>query len=180
MDTPETRLQPTAGVGRRIRACLAHPAMRVFIAAALIRLALSVCVLADIDRAFLRGDSHSYDKLGMLLERRGIAARAITEYEAAVGEDADFLDAHRRLAALYRTRDIERAIEHCEKIVSLAPEDAESHYQLGLLYYEQRDVPNAIKALRQSISVNADHQPARTLLEEIEANRPPEDVEISD
>ncbi len=107
-------------------------------------------------------------ELGILLERRGSADAAIAQYEAAVKENPSLLNAHRRLASLYSTRDVSRAIELYSRVLSLAPEDADAYYRLGVLYYNQGNLSSATEILRRCLSTDPSNKPARILLEQIE------------
>ncbi len=107
-------------------------------------------------------------ELAALLERTGRTQRAIEQYETALRENPDMLRVHRRLAALYRTRDVQRAIEHHRKVLTLAPDDSYAHYQLALLYHETGDLAGARDALRRTLALAPDNKPARDLLEQVE------------
>lgn len=109
-------------------------------------------------------------RLANLCERRGRIERAIEEYEAAIREEPELLEAHRRLANIYKMFDIPKAIEHFKTVVTLAPNDFAAYYELGLLYYGQEDFSSAKKAIQQHLALNPQNQSARRLLEEIEKN----------
>jgi len=117
-------------------------------------------------------------KLARLLERRGRIERAIEEYEAALNEEPDLLEAHHRLAHIYKSLDIPKAIEHYETIVLMAPDDSDAYCELGLLYYSQKNFPYAQKSLLKSLALNPNNDLARRFLEEIEKN--PISLQISD
>ncbi len=109
------------------------------------------------------------DLASRLDERRRIS-QAIEQYEAAVAEDASLLEARRRLATLYSTRDAGRAIGHLLEVVKSAPDDADANYRLGRLYHEQNDVETAVKFLRGALAINPSHDAARRLLKKLEEN----------
>ena len=106
---------------------------------------------------------------GFLESNRRIT-QAIEQYETAVVEDPSLLEARRRLAAYYATRDAGRAIEHYLEVMKLAPDDAQASYTLGRLYHDQKDQENAVKFLRGALDIDAHHDTARRLLEKIEQN----------
>ena len=108
--------------------------------------------------------------LAALLDERHRIGQAIEQYEAALLENADLLEAHRRLASLYETRDAGRAILHYLETVKLEPENADANYRLGRLYRERGDLKSAAKFLRAALSVDSRHDAARRLLEKLEEN----------
>ncbi len=111
-------------------------------------------------------------RLASLYERKGRIERAIEEYEAALHEEPKLLEAHERLAHIYKTFDTAKAIEHFETIVKLAPNDSAAYYELGLLYYGQEDFSSAKRAIQEHLALNPQNQSARRLLEKIEKNHP--------
>jgi len=119
-------------------------------------------------------------KLGELLERRGSIDQAITQYEQAVTENPGLIEARRRLAVLYSQRDIQRAIDHYSALLEAVPDDADSHYRLGFLYYRQSDMSNAVKALQKSLSVDPGNNLAHELLARIRQSSTPDNKKNSD
>lgn len=122
--------------------------------------------LGHLDKAAKAADARY--ELGALLERRGSIEAAIAQYEAAVKENPTLLNAQRRLASLYSTRDVKRAIQHYSAILSSAPEDVDACYRLGVLYYNQGNLSSAAEILRRCLSIDPNAKPARILLEQIE------------
>jgi Flp pilus assembly protein TadD len=109
-------------------------------------------------------------KLAELYERRGRIELAIKEYEAVLNKEPDFLRAHRRLAHIYTSLDVEKAIAHYETIVLLAPDDSDAYYKLGQLYYSIKNLPHARRSLLKCLDLNPNNDAARRFLEEIEKN----------
>jgi tetratricopeptide (TPR) repeat protein len=117
--------------------------------------------------------AQSHFELGRCLERSGRIRQAIKHYEAAVNEKPDFAHAHLRLAAVYKTTDIEQAIEHSEKAVALMPANASACCQLSLLYHQQVDIPKAAEVLRKNLTLNPHNETVRDLLAQIERDAYP-------
>lgn len=95
---------------------------------------------------------------GMLLYRRGMWAEAKAVFADVVHRKPDFQPA---VAALGRLELLERndaaAIPLLEKAVELNPQDAESSYQLGVLYDRNGETENAKKMLGRAIRLRADY-----------------------
>ena len=109
-------------------------------------------------------------KLAELYERRGRIEQAIEEYETVLNEDSDFLRARRRLAHIYKSFDVAKAIENYETIVLMAPDDSEAYYELGQLYFSEKNFPHAKKSFLKSLELNPNNDAARRFLEKIEKN----------
>jgi Tfp pilus assembly protein PilF len=109
-------------------------------------------------------------KLARLYERTGRIERAIEQYETAIHEDPDLVEAHRRLAHIYKKSDVSKAIHHFETVTVLAPNEPDSYYQLGLLHYDREDFSNAKKAIQRFLALNPHNRSARRILEKIEKN----------
>ncbi|MGI9035809.1 MAG: tetratricopeptide repeat protein [Pyrinomonadaceae bacterium] len=74
-------------------------------------------------------------QLGLSYKAQGDAAPAIRLLEEVVRQKPDYAPALRDLGALYlQTNDEEKARVVLEKSVALAPDDAETHFQLSRLY----------------------------------------------
>ncbi|GAB4330417.1 MAG: membrane protein [Candidatus Abyssubacteria bacterium] len=112
-------------------------------------------------------------ELAALLERVGNIGDAISHYEAVVREAPDFVEAHKRLAALYATRDPVRSIDHYRTVISLAPKDALAHCHLGVLLYQQGDSPHALEFLRSCLALDPENRQAGLLLEQIQKGSGP-------
>jgi Tfp pilus assembly protein PilF len=104
------------------------------------------------------------------LESKRRITQAIEQYESAVAEDPSLLKPRRRLASYYATRDADRAIEQYLEVAKRVPDDASARYMLGYLYHGKKDQENAVKFLRDTLVIDARHDSARRLLEEIEKN----------
>ena len=128
----------------------------------------------------LENKAETHHKIGSLLERRGSIDRAITHYEQAVTENPGLMETRRRLAVLYSQRDTQRAIDLYIALLEAAPDDSDSYYRLGLLYYRQSDMSNAAKALQKSLSVDPGNNLAHELLARIKQSSTPEDKKNSD
>lgn len=130
--------------------------------------------LADIDNSERR--AHVRLELAELLEKIGRMDQALEQYDIAADEKPSLLDAHRVLAVYYSTRNVDHAIDHYLKITKLAPDDAQANYHLGRLYYEKKDLKNAVKFLRKALVIDSAHDSARRLLEKIENNSASEQI----
>jgi Flp pilus assembly protein TadD len=106
-----------------------------------------------------------------LLERRGRIEQAIEEYEAALRDEPDLAEAHRRLADILQTLDPARAIQHYETLARLVPDDHAVYYELARLYIAQEDFSAAENALRKNLAIDPQNASARRLLEKIEKKR---------
>ncbi len=63
-----------------------------------------------------------------------------------------------------------RAIAHYEAVLTLCPEHPNTHFNLGLLYYEAQDYINAQKHLQKAVNLVEDKQVALRFLGETELN----------
>ncbi|MCX7604869.1 MAG: tetratricopeptide repeat protein [Bryobacteraceae bacterium] len=95
---------------------------------------------------------------GLLLYRRGMWAEAKEAFREVVRLQPDFQPA---IAALGRLELLERndaaAIPLLEKAVELNPQDAESTYQLGVLYDRNGDSEKGKKMLERAIRLRANY-----------------------
>ncbi|MBZ0252756.1 MAG: tetratricopeptide repeat protein, partial [Candidatus Methylomirabilis sp.] len=94
--------------------------------------------------------------LGSLYEQSGEFTRAIDAFLAAIDADKSYVKSYPRLAGLYlRFGNEEAAIQHYERMLQVG-DDADAHYQLGVLYWKKGDKPRAGGHIQQAVKLNPD------------------------
>jgi len=94
------------------------------------------------EQARQAAEDHYYCALDHYAEGRH--EEAIREYEAAIAEDATFLDAMHGLARVYQdTEQYDKAITIARRIAELDPDDVLAHTSLSILYQRKGMIPEA-------------------------------------
>lgn len=106
-----------------------------------------------------------YLLLGDVYRLRGETGAALAAWQAARENNAPALEVHRRALEVYRaTGDFPAAIETLRAIVQLAPNDAQAHYQLGLLL-AAHEPESALTYLAQAVELDETLSQAVILLQ---------------
>jgi len=99
-------------------------------------------------------DARSHWKRGNDCYKRGKVERAISEYEAAIGLNPGFAEAHFNLAvALDHQNQPDAAIHQYREAIGLAPSNALAHNNLAVLLYRQGKLAAAIREYREAIQL---------------------------
>ncbi len=90
---------------------------------------------------------------GVNAEKAGKVDEAITEYEAAVKVSPDYLDAHKNLAAAYKTKNnLPLAITHLEAVAKVEP-SAGKWDTIGSLAMTAKDYIQAVAAYEKAVEL---------------------------
>ena len=96
-------------------------------------------------------------------------SEAITTFQNAITLDSDFVTAHYNLGLAYlKMEAYRRAIPSLEKTVTLDPNHKAAHHALALAYLGQQELGKARDAARAALKIDADYQPALSLLEAVD------------
>lgn len=103
-------------------------------------------------------DTNDHCAIGLRLLERGRLTEAQIEFQKALSEDKDCVEAHYNLGLIYERRnEAQRALKHCERAVRLAPRHFEALNQLGIVYGKLGRNVEAIKTFIQAIRVKSDY-----------------------
>lgn len=95
----------------------------------------------------------------------GNYSEAIAVFEAILGINPDFVEAHNGLGVEYaRAENYELALRHLEKAVELAPFAAHLHNNLGYAYLLQGRLAEAENALQQSLQLDPENKQVKANL----------------
>ncbi|TET54820.1 MAG: hypothetical protein E3J64_01300 [Anaerolineales bacterium] len=105
---------------------------------------------------------------------------AIAVWERVIAGDADSAEAYARLGAIYRRRSMpSEAQQMYRQAAQRSGDDAETFYQLGLLYYEdERRGAAALETLERAVQQDPHHVRANALLGDIYAQQKQERLAI--
>ncbi len=99
----------------------------------------------------------AYYNLAVSLERQGEASAAATNYETALNNDPDFVQAHVNLGALLARRgELEAGITQEQTALRLMPDDAVAHTDLGNALFELGRLDEAEKHYRLALGIQPD------------------------
>jgi tetratricopeptide (TPR) repeat protein len=91
------------------------------------------------------------------------------EFEAAIEADPNYYMALGMLGVLHmqlgRTAQAEEVLERSLKVHS---EDKLAHFNLGVIRYQQRNIPQAVRHFREAVRIDPDYAPARENLKKLE------------
>lgn len=90
-------------------------------------------------------------ELGRVLEQRGMAEEAITQYASAATIDPQFADAHLALARIYAVRASERAADHYRAALDAGASDPVVLKQIGMALIDDGQYEPATEAFRRAI-----------------------------
>jgi tetratricopeptide (TPR) repeat protein len=100
-----------------------------------------------------------------VLHRLGRRRDAIDLLERMVAVRRDLPVLHSNLCELCRQEgDLDRALEHGEQAVALAPRYAEAHNNLGIARFERKDYAGALEAYRRAVALKPDFAEAHNNL----------------
>ncbi|MBX2860164.1 MAG: tetratricopeptide repeat protein [Vampirovibrio sp.] len=78
--------------------------------------------------------------------RAGNTQQALTKFQAAVRQDANYAEAYFNLGAIhYEMRQYPQALQAFTKVVQLNPADGQARYNMGLCYQKMEQYPAAIQ-----------------------------------
>ncbi len=106
-----------------------------------------------------------YANLGQLSAAQGDEERALREYAEGLRLCPDAVKI--RLACAYefaRQGESRRAIRHFEEARDRAPRYADIHFNLGLLWYDEGDLDQAVECYLAALRINPDYAIARNAL----------------
>ena len=96
-------------------------------------------------------------------------SEAVTAFQNAITLDSDFVTAHYNLGLAYlKMEAYRRAIPSLEKTVALDPNHKAAHHALALAYLGQQELGKARDIARAALKIDADYQPALSLLEAVD------------
>jgi tetratricopeptide (TPR) repeat protein len=103
-------------------------------------------------------DPVALSRLAEIQIRDGAVDEALKSYEKVVATNPQFAPATRRLAVLYRERNVEdqKAFELTEKARQAYPQDPNIARALGILSYQRQYYPRAAELLQEAARVRAD------------------------
>ncbi|MEW6412978.1 MAG: tetratricopeptide repeat protein [Candidatus Zixiibacteriota bacterium] len=91
---------------------------------------------------------------GLSAEKAGNEAGAITSYEAAIGEDAGFVDAYINLGAIYfRQKQFDKALQNFKTATEKDKKNADAFANLGRVQYALKKYAEAEIALKEAIAL---------------------------
>ena len=123
-------------------------------------------VLASV--SLLREDARASLARGVALSETGDVKGAVEAHEAALAKDPSLTQAHANLVGLYgRLREWQKAEEHYRAAAGRGWEDAEFHYDYGIVLGMQEKWEAAAEAYRKALSANPLHVQARNNLGQI-------------
>ncbi len=100
--------------------------------------------------------------LASKLEKSGNEADAIKQYESVLRQDANNVQAQRRLAVLYdNSCEFSKADDMYRKVVKALPKDADVYNDWGYSYYLRLKFDEAETKLRKALQLDPNHQRAR-------------------
>ncbi len=101
-------------------------------------------------------------------------SEAVTAFQNAITLDSDFAAAHHNLGLTYlKMEAYPRAILSLEKTTSLDPNPKAAYHALALAYLGQQELGKARDAARDALKIDANYQPALSLLEAIDPSFTP-------
>ena len=108
---------------------------------------------ADLVKLYLQGKKY---------QENAQYAEAVSAYTAILAKDSDFVEAHNGLGVVYSAQgNFERALQHLQTAVKLAPFATHLHNNLGYTYFLLGQDGKAIKAFEQSLYLDPDNERAQ-------------------
>jgi Tfp pilus assembly protein PilF len=125
----------------------------------------------DAASAFLRAvqlrpaDAESHNNLGAMLVHLGRAPAAIEHYQRALALKPAYALARRNLGlALAGQGDVQGGLRECLEALRLSPAEGPWHYEAALMLLNLGRTDDAVAHLKQTVSLQPQHQAARELL----------------
>lgn len=110
----------------------------------------------------LRTDPRSREMQAFRLQLEDKVVESIQQYEQALANDPDLVQAHLNLITLYtRTGQAERAEQHYRRVVELNPNLADAHYNYATLLFQTGRSAESEAPLVRALELNAAHYDAR-------------------
>jgi tetratricopeptide (TPR) repeat protein len=107
-------------------------------------------------------------EIAKLLESSGDIDGAVKHYKLTLSHDPHWIPLYTMVAVLLaRQRKFDEAIEFARRAVELRPDDADVHYNLGLMYADMRDYTRAIGPLEAALKRNPQHPKAAAQLQRV-------------
>jgi arylsulfatase A-like enzyme/Tfp pilus assembly protein PilF len=107
-------------------------------------------------------------EIAKLLESAGDIDGAIKHYKLTLTHDPHWIPLYTMVAVLLaRQRKFDEALEFAHRAVELSPDDADVHYNLGLMYADMRDYARAIGPLEAALKRNPQHPKAAAQLQRV-------------
>jgi tetratricopeptide (TPR) repeat protein len=89
------------------------------------------------------------------LSDKGDLDAAIREFQAAIGINPNYANAHYNLGnAFCRTRNMDAAIQEFQEAIRINPNNADAHYNLGAALASQGNLDAAIQEYQEAIRLN--------------------------
>ncbi len=132
----------------------------------LVELARSYMVAADVRQATLNRSGIARDRVRELTgEREQALQRANEALKVSISLKRDFASAHFLLSQVaLRQGKQNEAIKNLEEAAKSAPKDIGIIFQLGVMYYQNRQYGNAEEAFGYAVSINPDYSNAKYFL----------------
>jgi len=150
---------------------LGETAPLLHLSAALIELGNESEAAATLDRALaLEPDAPAlHRRRGDLCRRMGAKREAAKHYRVALASEPEDVDTRVKYGlTLVALGDVEGAISALEEAVAKAPDRADAHYELGLLYYtEAGDLAGALKEIEAALELDPEDATARMIHQEL-------------
>jgi len=110
----------------------------------------------------LRTDPRSREMRGFRLQLEGRVLESIEQYEQALANAPDLVQAHLNLIGLYtQTGQREQAERHYRRVMSLNPNMADAHYSYAVLQFQRGQQAESEAALVRALEINPAHYEAR-------------------
>lgn len=120
-------------------------------------------------------DIEVFNRLGIALRRQGRWKDAVTEYEKALKISPNDENLHFNMAmALSDGGVAKRAVQSLEKVLKINPDfyakSALLSFNVGVMYYNANQYPDAVKYLKHTLSLDPSHQGAKRIMANIAKN----------
>jgi tetratricopeptide (TPR) repeat protein len=105
------------------------------------------------------------NNLGIALADNGDLDAAIREFQAAIGINPNYANAHYNLGnAFCRTRNMDAAIQEFQEAIRINPNDAMAHINLGAAFASRGNLDAAIQEFQEGLRINPNDLKAQTNL----------------
>ncbi|HEY0385479.1 MAG TPA: tetratricopeptide repeat protein, partial [Pyrinomonadaceae bacterium] len=99
----------------------------------------------------------THNLLGVVLDREGKTAEALTEFQSAIARDPNFASAHNNLGRLLaQSGKMTEAIAEFERVLKIDAQHVQAHYNLGAIYAEAGDFKKAAEHFARARAVAPD------------------------
>jgi protein O-GlcNAc transferase len=96
----------------------------------------------------------AHNNLGNVQRELGDYINAIKSYENALANNNDYIEARYSLAITLQQIGNLESIRHFEKIITLKPDFAEAHNNLGVVFKEINQLDEAVESYKNAININ--------------------------